>query len=88
MRNSVLLLVGLLTAACSTATRDLQGETLPAEFPPTTFREAQYVDSRGCAFIRAGFDGNVTWVPRVSRDRRPVCGLQPSLPETAAEPDV
>jgi len=37
------------------------------------------VDSAGCAFIRAGVSGNVTWVPRVNRDRSQLCGFQPSL---------
>ena len=51
----------------------------PAEFPPDNFTENQYVDSRGCVFIRAGIDGNVTWVPRVTRQRKLICGQRPSL---------
>ncbi|WP_165390210.1 SPOR domain-containing protein [Thalassococcus sp. S3] len=34
-------------------------------------------------FIRAGIDGNVTWVPRVSRNRQQVCGARPSLARSA-----
>ncbi len=61
----------------------LQAQTLrkaapPAEFPPASFKGKQYVDSRGCIYIRAGIDGNVTWVPRVARDRRQVCGYKPT----------
>ncbi|MDK3019975.1 SPOR domain-containing protein [Pseudodonghicola flavimaris] len=56
----------------------------PAEFPPASFQGKQYVDSRGCIFIRAGIDGNVTWVPRVSRDRKQVCGYQPTLAGSTA----
>lgn len=51
----------------------------PAEEPPSSYKGTQYVDSTGCVYIRAGTAGNVTWVPRVTRDRQPVCGYQPSL---------
>ena len=56
----------------------------PAEFPPMSYKGKQYVDSKGCVFIRAGIDGNVTWVPRVSRKRQGVCGFKPSNVGTAA----
>lgn len=68
----------------------------PAEFPPASYRGKQYVDSRGCVYIRAGIDGNVDWVPRVSRSRQQLCGYQPTTvagtsaarPRAASAPEL
>ena len=54
-------------------------DSVPAETPPSNFTGMQYVDSKGCAFIRVGFSGPARWVPSVTRQRRQVCGLPPSM---------
>lgn len=50
----------------------------PAELPPADYAGLQYVDSRGCMFVRAGSGSKVVWIPRVSRQGVPVCGNPPS----------
>jgi hypothetical protein len=64
---------GLLIAAPALAEL-----TSPAEVPPADFAGQQYVDSKGCLFLRAGRPGNVAWIARVTRDGQPLCGNPPS----------
>lgn len=76
-------IVALAIIAGTLTSQSIEAQTLraagpPAEFPPASFKGSQYVDSRGCIYIRAGIDGNVTWIPRVSRSRKQLCGYQPS----------
>lgn len=48
----------------------------PAELPPADFTARQYIDSRGCVFVRGTGDG---WTPRLYRGEEPVCGYPPTL---------
>ncbi|WP_417589427.1 SPOR domain-containing protein [Pararhodobacter oceanensis] len=73
----------VVTALSAVAAQAQVGRT-PAEMPPASYSQTQYVDSNGCVFIRAGFNGHTTWVPRYGDDRRPMCGAAPSVAAGAA----
>lgn len=55
----------------------------PAEMPPAGFQGQQYVDGRGCVFMRAGLSGKTAWVARIGQDRKPICNDVP-MAEAAA----
>lgn len=55
----------------------------PAELPPAGYEGREYVDSRGCVFMRSTFGGEVTWVPRYGPDRQIVCDQSPTSLQAA-----
>ncbi|WP_439138414.1 hypothetical protein [Roseicyclus sp.] len=73
-----LLVAAMVAAAFMAGGSAALAQGVPAEIPSASFRGDQYVDSRGCAFVRVGVGNNIQWVPRVGRDRRQLCGLAPS----------
>lgn len=72
--------VGAVALAITTGSiASAQSAGIPAEFPPSSFDGNQFVDSAGCAFIRAGNGGVTNWVPRVDRRRNQLCNFQPTF---------
>lgn len=51
----------------------------PSNLPPSGWNGQQFVDNRGCVFLKAGNGGQTMWVPRVSRDHKAMCGFPPSF---------
>ncbi len=51
----------------------------PAGLPPAGFEGRQFVDSKGCIYVRASYGGKVVWVPRLAPDRQPMCGFPPTF---------
>ncbi len=74
----MLLRAGLLLAGGFLAGPSLAQSIRPAELPPSDYAGQQYVDSKGCMFLRAGTPGKPVWVPRVTRQGAAVCGNPPS----------
>jgi predicted small lipoprotein YifL len=75
--------IGLLLAGPAAA-----GLTGPAELPPPEYAGQQYVDSKGCLFLRTWSKGKEIWTPRVTRDGVPLCDYPPSGQRVpVADPD-
>ncbi|MCX7567028.1 SPOR domain-containing protein [Sulfitobacter sp. F26169L] len=89
MKFTRLVAIALITSAMGAGSLGAQTRpgSEPSEFPPASYKGKQYVDSKGCVFIRAGIDGNVSWVPRVTRKRSGVCGFKPTFAGKVTEPE-
>jgi len=78
----------LLSFTAGAEAKSLRSSGGPAEVPPASYSATQYVDSKGCVYIRSGYGGNVTWVPRVTRSRQLVCGQSPSAVAGSSRPSA
>lgn len=74
MLPSLRLLLLLLFPALLLAGWPARAGDGPAEPPPAGFAGRQYIDSRGCVFVREGED----WVARLDPAGGPVCGYPPT----------
>ncbi|SDW16339.1 SPOR domain-containing protein [Roseicitreum antarcticum] len=86
MRFNGIAAVLLVTFGVTGPALAQNGALVPAEMPPADYSGNQYSDSRGCLFIRASFDGRVTWVPRFDGNRQPICTTPASAPASAPAP--
>ncbi|WP_299349872.1 SPOR domain-containing protein [uncultured Shimia sp.] len=80
---AITVVAASLGLAANVHAQSLKNVDTPNEFPPTSYKGKQYVDSKGCVYIRAGVDGATTWVPRMTRDRKVICGYKPTNPNAA-----
>jgi SPOR domain len=84
LRLASALALAATVSGTSAGAYTLSQAAKPAEYPPASYRSDVYVDSRGCAYVRASIGTAVNWVPRLSRDRKTViCGLTPTAKVTA-----
>ncbi|PKQ13085.1 MAG: hypothetical protein CVT70_06495 [Alphaproteobacteria bacterium HGW-Alphaproteobacteria-1] len=85
-RLAILAAVAAIAGASAASAQSLRDLPVPAEFPPASFAGNQYVDSKGCVFIRAGVGANTNWIPRLTGSRQQMCGFEPSLARAAPAP--
>ncbi|MEM6727141.1 MAG: SPOR domain-containing protein [Pseudomonadota bacterium] len=82
MRLSYIIAVALIAGSglgSASSAKSLAEGALPVNFPPADYAGRSFVDNDGCVYLRAGVDGNVQWVPRVTRSRQVICGQTPTF---------
>lgn len=85
LRNVSALVAATIVSGTAANAYTLDQAAKPAEYPPASFAGDVYVDSRGCAYVRASIGSQTNWVPRLNSDRTTVvCGLTPTSRYAAA----
>ncbi|MEK6205607.1 MAG: hypothetical protein N2B02_08265, partial [Amylibacter sp.] len=82
IKNKIMVLaIGIIALGGTASAKILQADNGPAELPPVSFTGKQYVDSKGCVYIKVVSGAHITWVPRVNRQRMVFCSSKnkPSL---------
>ena len=77
--GAAIALSGLSPAVAQIARTDLADAAPPAEIPPSSYTARQYIDSAGCVYVRAGQGATSIWVPRVTGNRKALCGFKPTV---------
>lgn len=90
MRFNKVLTVSVMVAVLGMGAANARGLDIdgPSEVPSASYKGRQYVDSRGCVFVRAGYGSAVSWVARVTRSRDHLCGYKPTLAPDAPRLEV
>ena len=70
--------LGMILMSSTALAQSLRQIGGPANAPPAGFAGQQFVDSRGCLFLRAGYGAGVNWVARVDRGHKPICNMLPT----------
>ncbi len=80
MLSSALLVAALLTVVTTSGAgaQSLAQVGGPANLPPAGYKGQQFVDNRGCVFVRAAIGGRVNYFARVDQRHKPICGMQPT----------
>ncbi len=80
VRLSMVILALVLGGGYHAAPAATADEDKPAEPPPAGYLGREYVDSRGCAFLRIRIGNESGWTPLRGPDRTPVCNRMPTFP--------
>ncbi len=83
---TILFLTSLAGGLANAGSRG--GVTPPAEFPPAGYTGKEYVDSRGCVYVRVSVNGKTGWVARAGRDHKQLCRRPRAMKSPASQHQI